>query len=747
MKKNKLSLFDFLSIVGLSILACVFLAACGDKNDKGAGGATEETKGIAITDKEVAGVSQKGPFLTGSTVHLYELNGIDFIQTGKSFAGKTNSDKGDFSISKINLKSQYALLEAHGYYRNEVTGQKSASQITLNAVTDLEDRDHVNINLLTHLAYERIRKLVKTDEDVVAVKKRAETEIFLSFYVTGEFDQFEDMDMFNGGEGDAALLAISILMQGARSEAELSELLALYANDVAVDGAWDDEVQKAEIADWAESVCLKDRFANIRKNVEGWGFGRVPAFEKYAMRFWWYNYGLGLCGEKRQGEIKRNWNRFSANVGINYICEDEFWHRLDESVSSVESSSSVSESSDSEAESSSSNVESESSSSEIVGSSSSTASSSSNQVSSSSEEQSLSSAESSSSVEQSSSSRISSSSVVPSSSSVISSSSVESSSSSVVSSSSVESSSSDVYSGDISTWPVAEDGTVISISSETYVYDESDGWRKATTKFDLPLGEGCTLKNDLMKKKMYDETLARDVTYLCYAKGWNSSGWNWYFPKEVYFNENVNYGTMIDPRDGHVYKTTVIGTQTWMAENLNYYDEEKMPSLKRSSWCYNNVASNCNIAGRLYSWSAAVDSVFLDETYGIQCGADATCTLKGVVEFPLQGVCPEGWHLPTKEEFSIMGKAMSGSTSNMKSNFGWVVDGKDEFGLTLLPAGHRSSDVGLFYGEGYFAYFWTSTGREGGYVPTHCYLKGTGSLQCPGNRPAFDGMSVRCVKD
>ena len=53
MKKNKLSLLDFLSLVGLSVLACVFLAACGDKNDKGAGGATEETKGIAITDKEV----------------------------------------------------------------------------------------------------------------------------------------------------------------------------------------------------------------------------------------------------------------------------------------------------------------------------------------------------------------------------------------------------------------------------------------------------------------------------------------------------------------------------------------------------------------------------------------------------------------------------------------------------------------------------------------------------------------------
>lgn len=719
MKKSKTSVFGFLRFICLQIFLCLLIVSCGDKDDKGAGGATEETKGIAITDKEVAGVSQKGPFLTGSLVHLYELNGIDFIQTGKSFAGKTNSDKGDFSISKINLKSQYALLEAHGYYRNEVTGSKSVSQITLNAVTDLENRDRVNINLLTHLAYERIRELVQSDEDVSAAKEQSEKEVFSSFYITGDFAQFEDMDIFNGGEGDAALLAISVLMQGARSEAELSELLALYANDVAVDGTWDDEELKVDIADWAETVCLKDRFAGIRKNVENWGFGRVPSFEKYAMRFWWYNYGLGLCELKRQGEIKKNQNTISKNADVSYICEGEFWHRLEDS-----SSSTVEESSSSQKDESSSSENTESSSSVLESSSSVVPSSSSKEDFSSSSEELSSSNDMSSSSEKMSSS-------------------VEFSSSSVEASSS-----SDCYSGDISTWPTAEDGmVVVDCDAKLYVYDESDGWRSSTTEYDLELKMGCTVKRNFKHATVYDEVFARDEVLVCFDRKWSTAErWNWDLPKEAYFNENIDYGTMTDSRDGHVYRTTMIGGQVWMAENLNYYDVDAMPELDGLSWCYGMVGAHCDVTGRLYTWSAAIDSVRLFKEYGIQCGTDSPCVLKGVVEEPLQGVCPVGWHLPTKDEFIAMRNLTGSKNKKMKTVFGWGDEADDEFGISLMPAGMRNNE-GYFLDVRNFAYFWTSTGKEGESRPRHCFLGHSANFTCVDNRPLYIGMSVRCVMD
>ncbi|MCK9182585.1 MAG: hypothetical protein M0P13_06880, partial [Fibrobacteraceae bacterium] len=68
-----------------------------------------------------------------------------------------------------------------------------------------------------------------------------------------------------------------------------------------------------------------------------------------------------------------------------------------------------------------------------------------------------------------------------------------------------------------------------------------------------------------------------------------------------------SYGEIPDSRDGQVYKTVTIGTQTWMAKNLNYADSIAMPNLAGNSWCYENSADNCAKYGRLYTWTGAMD--------------------------------------------------------------------------------------------------------------------------------------------
>lgn len=301
------------------LLLC--LCACGDTKE--AGGTTDETQGIAIVDKVIAGVSQKGPFVNGSSVRVYGLND----PSGSTFVGKIASDKGEFKVSGVNLSSQYALLEANGYYRNEVTGEKSKGTIMLYAVTDLSDRENVNVNLLTHLEYERVLNLVSDTLDVREAKKVAEDEILKSFYVDLDVENFEDLDIFNDGEGDAALLAISALLQGDRSEADLSELLANYALDIEKDGEWNDEQTKASIADWSEGKFFEDEYSSIRNNVAGWEMGDVPQFEKYMMNFWWQNYGLGSCTKDRQGEMKQNQNDQSSNRDAFYYCNNLLWER------------------------------------------------------------------------------------------------------------------------------------------------------------------------------------------------------------------------------------------------------------------------------------------------------------------------------------------------------------------------------------------------------------------------------------
>ncbi len=310
-----------------AIYISVFLAACGDDSSKTSGGSVEDQEVIAISDKTVSGVSQKGPFVNGSSVTVQELDGKILAQTGISYEGKIKNDMGEFSVKVAKLASQYALLKANGFYRNEVSGEKSKSQVTLYALTDLSNRNEVNVNLLTHLEYERSLYLASVDSMPVAdAKKQAEKEVLASFGIDGNFANSEDLSIFGKGDENAALLAISILMQGDLSEADFSERLADYAADIETDGKWDDTKTAAEIADWGAAKSLGQSLSYIRTKITDWGLSaEVPAFEKYVDNYWWQNYGLGTCEEKREGEVLQNQNSVSQNYGVFFICDNKAW--------------------------------------------------------------------------------------------------------------------------------------------------------------------------------------------------------------------------------------------------------------------------------------------------------------------------------------------------------------------------------------------------------------------------------------
>ena len=365
----------------------VLFWACTESNV--AGGSSGDAGVVAVKDWEVAGVSQKGPFVTGSAVTVQELDGITLKQTGKSFKGSIKSDKGDFAIKDINLESQYAILEASGYYRDEITGKKSSGTVTLRALTDLSNRKTVNINLLTHLEYERVMYLVTEKKKSIAeAKEQAEKEVLATFGIEGDFAESEDLNIFESGDGNAALLAISVLMQSDVDVAGLTERMGEFSIALAEGGSWDDADTKTAIADWACDVDLKGTLANVRKNVEGWKYAdSVPLFEKYVTNFWWDNYGLGSCTAKREGDVKRNVNKLSKLYNEYFVCENERW-RIP--IDDVESSSSItsagSATSSSEVTSSSSDAKSSSSVKLLSSSSEKTESSSSSVVSSSSSE-------------------------------------------------------------------------------------------------------------------------------------------------------------------------------------------------------------------------------------------------------------------------------------------------------------------------------------------------------------------------
>ena len=339
----------------------LFMAACTSSDGENLAGGTSEDAGItAVKDWEVAGVSQKGPFVTGSAVTVQELDGITLKQTGKSFKGTIKSDKGDFAIKDINLQSQYAILEASGYYRDEITGKKSTGTVTLRALTDLSNRKMVNINLLTHLEYERVMYLVtEKKKSIAAAKAQADEEILAAFGIEGDFGNSEDLNIFESGDGNAALLAISVLMHADADVAGLTERMGEFSIAIAEGGDWEDADTKAVIADWACDADLKGTLANVRGNVEDWKYAdSVPAFEKYVTNFWWDNYGLGQCTSKREGDTKRNVNKLSKLYNEYFVCEGGRWLIPGDDAKSSSSVESPNSSSSSENPPSSSSIDS-----------------------------------------------------------------------------------------------------------------------------------------------------------------------------------------------------------------------------------------------------------------------------------------------------------------------------------------------------------------------------------------------------
>ena len=254
-------------------------------------------------------------------------------------------------------------------------------------------------------------------------------------------------------------------------------------------------------------------------------------------------------------------------------------------------------------------------------------------------------------------------------------------------------------------------------------------------------------------------TVYLDSTYFCYGNEW----------KQFYGNELTTYGKLIDSRDDQIYRTVKIGKRTWMAENLNYADSVNYPSMLQRNWCLGNRLQYCTKYGRLYTWSATVDSVYWAKQ-GKKCGDyQKACNLPEKV----QGICPDGWHLPNYSEWMTLFDAVGSlkeATQKLKSRNGWhdyenqSGNGSDEYGFSVLPAGEMfkysgTQYVGVSYsGLGTSSVFWLTSEidtdlneeiahRVNTVSFSYHYDDSFPTIGGSGNHSKNSGFSVRCVKD
>jgi len=192
-----------------------------------------------------------------------------------------------------------------------------------------------------------------------------------------------------------------------------------------------------------------------------------------------------------------------------------------------------------------------------------------------------------------------------------------------------------------------------------------------------------------------------------------------------------------DLRDGQTYNTVQVGGQCWMAENLNIgieidSTEDMTNNGIIEKVCYDYNSENCIEYGGLYKWDEMMQYT----------------TMQGA-----QGICPDGWYIPTKDEcLSLIdlfgGNSVAGGEMKEAGTLHWQAPNTgatNNSGLTILPGGYRYYN-GVFYALNGYGFFWTSTeiGTWGAYYPTLYY--DLGAIGGENGSKNFC-INVRCIKD
>ncbi len=261
----------FYSLIALLVATSLFFSACSSSGD-GESGSGEKPMSV------ISGVAQKGQFLRGSSITIYALDKM-LNASGLSYPTQTTNDLGAFSVSNVN--ADFIDVKANGYYYNENKGETSQSTINLQAVT--ETKNNVNVNLLTTLAYNRIKHLVSKGLTFSEAQDRAQIEVLTALGLgNSNSTNFTEMNIAGSGDANGLLLAASLLIQQDRSVGDVSKLISDIAADIEEDGILSSELSQ-EIHENESYINVSDVINGLVKfyeknKVENFN---IPTFYKF----------------------------------------------------------------------------------------------------------------------------------------------------------------------------------------------------------------------------------------------------------------------------------------------------------------------------------------------------------------------------------------------------------------------------------------------------------------------------------
>lgn len=233
---------DRIARVAMLALFLGVIASCGGGGSGGGGSSSYALSGRV----------QKGPFGIGSQISINALNS-SLSPTGSVYSTQTSDALGDFSVPS-GVSSSMVEIVAQGFYLDELSGNLSASQITLRSVSDLSSNSAPTVNILTTLQEQRLKSLVNAGASFSSANSQSESEVLALFEIQSSsisgLSSLDSMRVDGTSQEDGVLLAISVILSqiatdraqsnGTTQAAELSNLVNTISAGLANTGTYTD---------------------------------------------------------------------------------------------------------------------------------------------------------------------------------------------------------------------------------------------------------------------------------------------------------------------------------------------------------------------------------------------------------------------------------------------------------------------------------------------------------------------------
>ncbi len=210
--------------------------------------------------------------------------------------------------------------------------------------------------------------------------------------------------------------------------------------------------------------------------------------------------------------------------------------------------------------------------------------------------------------------------------------------------------------------------------------------------------------------------------------------------------------SFIDNRDSRIYNTVKIGTQCWMAQNLNigpqinpYHNIWQTNNGIIEKYCYSNLLSNCDVYGGLYEWGEMVQ--YLN-------GASNTTSWSPVPTGNVQGICPVGWHLPADAEWTTLmtylgGESIAGGKMKEAGYSHWAspnTGATNSSGFTSLAGGYKAEDI-YYVCINQYEHFWSASEGSNSYRAWYLFQSYDAESVARDNYTKGMALAVRCLQD